>query len=126
MEDLFGNLYVLIPIAVVIALRIIGSRKQSADNRAENRTEKQAPPVYKPPVYIYEEGDDDEPIRRVETIVIPEHAGEAFPAVESVFQAIEPLVSSPKPGFPQNLDCLPPLQRAFALTEILGPPKALQ
>ena len=44
MEDLFGNIFYLIPVALFVALRLVGSRKANNKNQPQNRQQQQDRP----------------------------------------------------------------------------------
>ncbi len=81
-----------------------------------------------PPRYVpHSSGGEARASHNVKTLV--EEIGE-----KTFAEANQPMESGMKPqspagtektSFPQNLDYLPPLQRAIVLSEILGPPKGL-
>jgi hypothetical protein len=106
MEELLSNFYIIIPIVIVIALRIMASRKPPAGKPEEAVS----PPERRPPP-------------------------EAVPVMEPAVKPLAPELKAPlmvrattnlPQGFPDNLEYLPPLKRAVVLTEILGAPKGLE
>ena len=132
MEDLiFNNIFILIPIALFIALRIIGARKKQQEKTAKE------PVKEKPHLLFFEEDyvDDDEPPA---PSFIPERPRAFTPKKETtrviegdILELTSAPVKKPAPvkkstaSFPKNLDYLPPLKRALVLSEILGPPKGM-
>jgi hypothetical protein len=122
-DFLSENIFFLAIAAVFIGIRILSARRK--------QQEEDAPP----PIQI----EEDEPLPPAPVKKKKPKAPKA--AVPGFAAAITPTVPAPdsqrpsslpryraefsdKP-FPENLDYLPPLQRALALSEILGPPKSL-
>ena len=126
MDEIFNNIFVYLPIILIILIRILGTRNRSAG--------KGKPPVAEP---------EPEPAPREKP---PEQAGRPRKGAsrkntpisgttlvpEAPLAAAAPAKSAAGTGraagegFPGNLNYLPALKRAMVLVEIMGPPKALQ
>jgi hypothetical protein len=130
MDEILGNFYILIPIAVVVVFRILAARK-----KGEPLTGSFSSPQAEAPGSP-DDGEDYAPPRlspagarrkpeapAVKPLAASAEAPppESRPAKAGVSAAPPP----PDRGFPHNLERLPPLKRALVLSEILGPPKAL-
>jgi hypothetical protein len=120
-DFIVDNFYVLIIAAVFIGGRILAARKKQQEaDRPVQIVEEDEPP---PPAPVKKK----KPKAAVPKAVIPEAAA-SIALTEHIADSQRPrpyqAEFSEKP-FPENLDYLPPLQRALALSEILGPPKGL-
>ncbi|MDR2759537.1 MAG: hypothetical protein LBB78_09160 [Spirochaetaceae bacterium] len=124
MDNFFDNILIYVPIIFIILFRILGMRNRPKRPQAaprEETAEPVEPPRKKPP----ERQPRKEPPRTNKIpspgVLFPESSlGPAAPA--------KPPAAAGRPagGFPGNLNYLPALKRAMVLTEIMGPPKALQ
>jgi hypothetical protein len=150
LEEVFGNLYILIPIAIVIALRILEARKKQAQERNFQR---RLPARPGPEAVDNPSGGEDEftpfgaPGAGPANWILAEDAAGRSPsspvepellvAASLGTDASGGLKPGPLPGAVktdppadrgpfQGLDRLPPLKRAVALTEILGTPQGLR
>ncbi|WP_411044313.1 hypothetical protein [Treponema sp. TIM-1] len=122
MDEVFNNIFVYLPIILIVLFRILGGlrnkqvRKRPVAARAVLETVEPEPaepaPREKPPK------PRKEPPR---VSKIPASAP-LFPETPA---APAPLRTAGR-GFPENLNYLPALKRAVVLAEIMGPPKALQ
>jgi hypothetical protein len=127
-DYIFDNIFVLIPIAVVIGVRVVSvwQKRQAAAAKAspaqtgrwEDADEADAslePPEAKPPA----------PKAPQAAAVVPAAAVHPATAKPAQRTAEAPATAAPvRSGrFPGNLEYLPPLKRALVLSEILGPPK---
>jgi hypothetical protein len=130
-DSIVENLYILVPIAFVLVIRILGIlQKRQAEARGSSG--------------ISSGDGDDEDIRVSPSG--PAVAAKPRPAAVQRLSEEPPALNAPpaeepakprgpapapKPAgtekrpFPQNLDFLPPLKRAVALSEILGPPRGM-
>jgi hypothetical protein len=125
MDELFNNIFVYLPIILIILLRILGSRNRQAGKGKPAAEPALAPePPEKPPEQAGRprKGSSRPPAPIPRTERFPEApfaaAAPAKPAAGTGRAAGE--------GFPGNLNYLPALKRAMVLAEIMGPPKALQ
>jgi hypothetical protein len=124
MDEVFNNIFVYLPIILIILLRVLGTRNRQAGKGKPAAAEPAPAPREKPPEPAGRprKGSSriNDPIPR--TALFPEPppaaAARAKPAAGSGRPAGE--------GFPGNLNYLPALKRAMVLAEIMGPPKALQ
>ena len=133
-DYIFNNIYVLIPVALFIAIRIIEARKKR-QAKLEEQNKKQVSET---------EEDYDEPpapsfipaaAKKIPVHVpaVPLRLSMETETVKTKVREVPDKNAGPaktqasaKPascGFPQNLDYLPPLKRALVLSEILGPPR---
>ncbi|AEF83360.1 hypothetical protein [Leadbettera azotonutricia] len=116
------NIFILIPVAIFVGIRILEAR----------RKQQEAANPKPPPVQIEEEPPP--PVKKKK----PRKAAAPKAAVPGLAASSAPASPAPdfqRPGvyrteplgkpFPENLDYLPPLQRALILSEIFGPPKGL-
>jgi hypothetical protein len=113
-EELFDNIFVLIPVAIVIGVRILSARQKRQAEAAKSS------PAAESPGGSFSSSE------------APERAAlnTSQPAVHSPpLKPVQKTAEAPKAAagggaaFPQNLEYLPPLKRALVLSEILGPPK---
>jgi len=154
MSVLFDNLYVIIPLLLVAIFRALAAREKSRARERERSAARRRPAGNAPrrlfsPLEelrrFLEEGQDaggapaeaagEEPFREREEEAAPEPAAappltaplsraDAAPPEEA---AVAPVPAAREtPRFLACLARLTPPQQAFALTEIFGPPKALQ
>jgi hypothetical protein len=116
MDEVFNNIFVYIPIILIVLLRILGARKAGKGKPPE--AEEEAEPL-SPPEKPRERAKRPRPNSRTNLPV-------SEPALAPVFQE-KPVPPGPSGGksFPENLAYLPALKRAVVLAEIMGPPKAL-
>ncbi|MDR2631987.1 MAG: hypothetical protein LBC60_13805 [Spirochaetaceae bacterium] len=128
MDEVFNNVLVYLPIILIVLFRILGTRNRQTGKKRPAAAVPQktavpaAAPREKPPV----RRPRKEP-PRINKIPSPEAM---FPETSLVpnAPAKAPVVmdQASREGFPENLNYLPVLKRAMVLTEIMGPPKALQ
>jgi hypothetical protein len=119
LENLFDNIYVIIPIAVVIGIRIL-----SAWQKRQAAAAKDSPAE----THGYKDEDGAAPYFESSPPPVPQpaHQNARAPAAKPA----QKIADAPKApagtgaAFPHNLDYLPPLNRAVVFSEILGPPKA--
>jgi hypothetical protein len=122
MDELFNNIFVYIPIILIVLLRILGNRKKQAAGKGNplEAEEEEAEPVSlpeKPPERVKR----PRPNSRT-SLPVPE------PAITPVSQEKAAPLKGPSRGkpFPENLTYLPALKRAVILAELMAPPKALR
>jgi len=138
MDELFETLLTLVPIALIIALRVVASKRKKAESAERGKLQaflasrmKAPPPVARPII----------PEAAIAESVPPAGDGasspvDAGPMVAGIAaQAAAPSLpvgrtkpaskvpARPAAAFPANLDYLSPLRRAVVLAEVLGPPK---
>ena len=149
-DAIFNNIFILIPVAIFIGLRILEARKK----RQESSPEK------KPNPFVEETREPSGPSSHWETdeknqaygtahggisplgvpIVVVKPPAEVYhhPPQQLSLEAERPLAQPVKPQktsapehpvsgvFPRKVERLPALKKALVLSEILGPPKGLR
>jgi len=121
-DNIFDNIIFLIPVAI-----IIGRLFHKARNK--NKPPPKKPPQPYIPIHFEDDIDDDEPeVKEVVKERQPEISIlESSPVKPAVVTRNLPL---PETGvqkdFFANLQRLSPLKQAVVMSEVLGPPKALQ
>ena len=124
LDFIINNIFVLIPVAILIGIRIVNARRKSQE-AAGNDSKNTAKRIF----------DDDPPVRpHVPTSPAPAKKQPAKTRSVSAPTAKAAETLQPKPAvtpapeskdFTQKLKYLSPLQRAVAFLEILGPPKGM-
>jgi hypothetical protein len=128
-DSIFDNIFVLIPIAVIIGIRILSVWQK----RQAEASKLRAPPTN---AAAYDDTDDGgayfEPPEDKPPVPKASQPAAVVPAAAAYSTAAKPArktaeapkaAAGPGPAFPRNLEFLPPLKRAMVLSEILGPPK---
>jgi hypothetical protein len=150
-DFLFENVFVLIPVAIFIGLRVVEARRKREAEEERQRRIREA---------VYEQDDDeeeyggsyekDEDDNKENTPPFPSAAPKpaasfagaftvpAFTGTAGPMSTEEPIPApagaagkqdvsrrpgKAAPGFGERLDYLPPLKRAMVMAEILKPPK---
>ena len=136
MDAIFNNIFILIPLAIFIGLRILEARKKHRDSKspAEGKRSPLVKETREPTPHW--EAEKKRTSHGVSPAGVPlaqvSPSPRLLPQVDlSVAQPLEPRHgSSPKQSapraFPRNLENLPPLKKALVFSEILGPPKGLR
>lgn len=139
MEDFSSIFLTLIPVAIFIALGVLKERQKKQKNEDRSRmTEalvslsRESPAPSREDVFDAHSllPDEDEPPPRPRMPKPPAPRlprEEPAPPFQAAPLAVSPLEAAPAPG-PRGLgrlDRLPPLKRAVAFSELLGPPRSL-
>jgi hypothetical protein len=119
MDEVFNNIFVYLPIILIVLLRILGARKAGKGKPVEIpfEAEEAAEPVSLPEK-PREQAKRPRPNFRT-SLPVPE------PAFAPVSQEKPAPPGPSRKSFPENLAYLPALKRAVVLAELMGPPKAL-
>jgi hypothetical protein len=121
MDELFNNIFIYLPIILIVLFRVLGLRNRRAGQRPPAAAASpETPAPEKPP----EKRPRKEP-PRISRIPSGEVLFPEIPPAPAV-PAKVPAARTAEGGFPGNLNYLPALKRAMVLTEIMGPPKALR
>jgi hypothetical protein len=127
-DVIFNNIFILIPLAIFIGLRILDAQKKrknaSSQEDKQDTVEKDNEP---PPFLSHWELEKKAQRRGVSPSGVP--LPRAAPPPAPVLSIVETPPVAPKKtaaSFLKNLDKLPPIKRAVVFSEILGPPKGLQ
>jgi hypothetical protein len=130
-DDIFDNIFVYLPIILIVLFRILGARRAAGKNPpvAEPEPRQEPPetvgrPRQKPPEKPVR--PRKEPSRTIPPISQRTSFPEAPRAAASPAKPAPGTGRAAGSGFPGNLNYLSALKQAMVLAEIMGPPKALQ
>ena len=135
-----NNIFILIPLAIFIAFRILEARKKHRDSAPEKKPvlkeehESGSLPHWEAEKQERFSGHGSAGISPSGVPLTSRMPVEVSPRLlsETGFGSMTQPASVAQPperssaAFPQNLSYLPSLKRALVMTEILGPPKGLQ
>ncbi|MFQ3619646.1 MAG: hypothetical protein SNJ78_01755 [Spirochaetales bacterium] len=147
MNELFSNLFVLVPLAIFIALRILQARAQQRQNlqarqkpvtRDKNREKEErvarrkkqerlffpfGQEVFIPvePMPATEEGPEE--VSRKETTTYTPPPVQSVEEPKQSIPLFTPVQRRKKPSIPPQVTRLSPWKQAVVLRELLGPPK---
>jgi hypothetical protein len=126
MDELFSNIFVYLPIILIILFRILGTRNRAAGKGKPAAAEPAPAPASRKEKPPEQAGRPRKGSPRTNNSI---SRTALFPEAPLAAAAPEKPAGTGRAageGFPENLNYLPALKRAMVLAEIMGPPKALQ